>query len=174
MEADFAPAASKYPEGKMATILLAEDDADIRLLVTLKLTQAGHQVRGFGDGLSAAANAREHPPDLAVLDIMMPGMSGLEVCRELRKDPATARIPVILLTALAREADITAGLAAGADDYIVKPFSPREFTIRVNAVLARIQAGALPQGRLRPGRRLLHPVRVSWRWLRAGARWPGR
>jgi DNA-binding response OmpR family regulator len=145
MEADFAPAAPKHPEGKMATILLAEDDADIRLLVTLKLKQAGHQVRGFGDGLSAVANAREHPPDLAILDIMMPGMSGIEVCRELRKDPATARIPVILLTAMARETDITAGLAAGADDYIVKPFSPREFTIRVNAVLARIQAGALPQ-----------------------------
>ena len=74
---------------------------------------------------------------------MMPGMSGIEVCRELRKDPATARIPVILLTALARETDIADGLAAGADDYIVKPFSPREFTIRVNAVLARVQAGAL-------------------------------
>jgi DNA-binding response OmpR family regulator len=145
MEADFALAASIDPEGKMATVLLAEDDADIRLLVTLKLTQAGHQVRGFGDGLSAAADARAHPPDLAVLDIMMPGMSGLEVCQELRKDPATARIPVILLTALARESDITAGLAAGADDYIVKPFSPRDFTIRVNAVLARIQARALPQ-----------------------------
>jgi CheY-like chemotaxis protein len=144
MEADFAPAASIHPEGKMATILLAEDDADIRLLVTIKLTQAGHQVRGFCDGLSAAADAREHPPDLAVLDIMMPGMSGLEVCQELRKDPATARIPVILLTALAQETDITAGLAAGADDYIVKPFSPRDFTIRVNAVLARVQAGALP------------------------------
>jgi DNA-binding response OmpR family regulator len=127
----------------MATILLAEDDADIRLLVTIKLTQAGHQVRGFGDGLSALADAREHAPDLAVLDIMMPGMSGLEVCQELRKDPATARIPVILLTALAQETDITAGLAAGADDYIVKPFSPRDFTVRVNAVLARIQAEAL-------------------------------
>jgi DNA-binding response OmpR family regulator len=126
----------------MATVLLAEDDADIRLLATLKLTRAGHQVRGFGDGLSAVADAREHPPDLAVLDIMMPGMSGLEVCQELRKDPATAKIPVILLTALAREADITAGLAAGADDYIVKPFSPRDFLMRVNAALARIQAGA--------------------------------
>jgi DNA-binding response OmpR family regulator len=126
----------------MATVLLAEDDADIRLLVTLKLTRAGHQVRGFRDGLSAVADAREHPPDLAVLDIMMPGMSGLEMCQELRKDPATAKIPVILLTALAREADITAGLAAGADDYIVKPFSPRDFLMRVNAVLARIQAGA--------------------------------
>ena len=152
MEADFAPAASKHPEAKMATILLAEDDADIRLLVTLKLRQAGHQVRGFGDGLSAAASAREDPPDLAVLDIMMPGMSGIEVCRELRKDPVTARVPVILLTAMARDTDITAGLAAGADDYIVKPFSPREFTIRVNAMLARLQAGALPQRRARISR----------------------
>ena len=102
----------------MATVLLAEDDADIRFLVTFKLEQAGHQVSGFGDGLSALASAREHPPDLAVLDIMMPGMSGLDVCRELRADPATA------------------GCAAGADDYIVKPFSPRDFARRVKAVLA--------------------------------------
>jgi DNA-binding response OmpR family regulator len=122
----------------MATVLLVEDDADIRFLVTYKLTQAGYQVRVFGDGLSAIAAAREHPPDLAVLDVMMPGMSGLEMCRELRKDPATASIPVIILTALAQEADIMAGFAAGADDYIVKPFSARDFAMRVNAVLARV------------------------------------
>ncbi len=122
----------------MATVLLVEDDADIRFLVTYKLTQAGYQVKVFGDGLSAFADARAHPPDLAVLDVMMPGMSGLEMCRELRKDPATASIPVIILTALAQEADITAGFAAGADDYIVKPFSPRDFAMRVNAVLARV------------------------------------
>src|ERR1017187_3984946 len=153
----------------MATVLLAEDDADIRFLVTFKLTQAGYQVRVFEDGLSALADARENPPDLAILDVMMPdmsglpdagetgpnlaildvmmpGVSGLEVCRELRKAPATANIPVILLTALAREADITAGFAAGADDYIVKPFSSRDFAIRVHAVLARVQAGAPPAG----------------------------
>ena len=134
----------------MATVLLAEDDADIRFLVTFKLTQAGHQVRMFGDGLSAVADARKHPPDLAILDVMMPGMSGLEVCRELRKDPATANIPVIVLTALAREADITAGFAAEADDYIVKPFSLRDLAMRVNAVLARAQAG---DARARPGLR---------------------
>jgi DNA-binding response OmpR family regulator len=125
----------------MTTVLVAEDDPDIRLLVTLKLRQAGYQVRGFPDGLSAAADAREHRPDLAILDMMMPGMSGIELCQELRQDPATANIPVILLTAMAREADIAAGLAAGADDYIVKPFSPRDFTVRVNAVLARVQPG---------------------------------
>ena len=129
----------------MATVLLAEDDADIRSLVTFKLIQAGHQVRMFGDGLSAVADAREHPPDLAILDIMMPGMSGLEVCQELRKDPATANVPVILLTALAQGADITAGFAAGAADYIVKPFSPRDLAMRVSAVLARAQAGGPPR-----------------------------
>ena len=129
----------------MATVLLAEDDADIRLLVTFTLTRAGYQVREFGDGLSAVADAREHPPDLAILDVMMPGMSGLEVCQELRQDPATADIPVIILTALAQETDITGVFAAGADDYIVKPFSPREFVIRVNAALARAQASAAPR-----------------------------
>jgi DNA-binding response OmpR family regulator len=120
----------------MATVLLAEDDADIQFLVSFRLRKEGYKVSVFGDGLSAMADAREHPPDLAILDVMMPGMSGLEVCRELRKDPATANIPVILLTALAQEADITAGLAAGADDYIVKPFSPRDLATRVNAALA--------------------------------------
>src|ERR1035437_720974 len=137
----------------MATVLLAEDDADIRFLVTFKLTQAGYQVRVFEAGLSALAAAlpprpapREPPPTLPILDVMMPGMSGLEVCRELRKAPATANIPVILLTALAQEADITAGFAEGANDYIVKPFSSRDFAIRVHAVLARVQAGAPPAG----------------------------
>jgi two-component system, OmpR family, phosphate regulon response regulator PhoB len=120
----------------MATVLLAEDDTDIQFLVSFRLTKEGYKVRAFGDGLSALADAREHPPDLAVLDIMMPGMSGVEVCRELRKDPATAYIPVILLTALAQEADIAAGFAAGADDYIAKPFSPRDLATCVNAALA--------------------------------------
>jgi DNA-binding response OmpR family regulator len=124
----------------MATVLLAEDDADIRFLVTFKLEQAGHEVRGFGDGLSALADAREHPPDLAVLDVTMPGMSGLDVCRGLRGDPVTAAVPVIILTACAEEADIAAGFAAGADDYIIKPFSPRDFVMRVKAVLARVRA----------------------------------
>ena len=124
----------------MATVLLAEDDADIRFLVTFRLEQAGHQVTGFENGMKALAAARKHPPDLAVLDIMMPGMSGLDVCRELRRDPATAAVPVIILTARAEKADIAAGFAAGAADYIIKPFSPRDLAIRVKAVLARSQA----------------------------------
>ncbi len=124
----------------MVTVLLAEDDADIRDLVTFKLRQVGYEVRAFEDGLAALVSARDDPPDLAVLDIMMPGMSGLEVCRELRADQATSEVPIILLTARALEADIEGGFAVGADDYIVKPFSPRELASRVQAVLARIQA----------------------------------
>jgi DNA-binding response OmpR family regulator len=134
----------------MTTILLAEDDADIRFLVTFKLRQTGYQVRGFGDGLSALADARQHPPDLAILDTMMPLMSGLEVCQELRNDPATANIPIIVLTALAHEADIAAGLAAGADDYIVKPFNTNDFAIRVKAALDRLQASASPRSSFVP------------------------
>jgi two-component system, OmpR family, phosphate regulon response regulator PhoB len=124
----------------MVTVLLAEDDPDIRDLVTFKLRQQGYEVRAFEDGLSALASARDEMPDLALLDITMPGMSGLDVCRELRADPATADVPIILLTARAQESDIETGFSVGADDYVVKPFSPRELVSRVQAVLARIQA----------------------------------
>jgi DNA-binding response OmpR family regulator len=121
----------------MARILVAEDEADIRRLITLKLEQAGHVVRAFGDGAAALADARKHAPNLAVLDVVMPGMSGLEVCRGLRQNPATADVPVIILTARTQQGDIDAGLAAGASEYIAKPFSPRELAVRVSALLGR-------------------------------------
>src|SRR6266851_1532105 len=120
----------------MATVLLAEDDADIRRVMTFKLEQAGHQVRAFGDGAAAAADARRHHPDLAVLDVVMPEMSGLEVCRELRGNPDTADVPIIILTARGQRTDIDAGYEAGANDYIVKPFSPRELADRIRVLLA--------------------------------------
>jgi DNA-binding response OmpR family regulator len=126
--------------GLMVTVLLTDDDADIRDLVTFKLREVGYEVRAFGDGLSALASARDNRPDLALLDIVMPGVSGLDVCRELKANPATSQVPIILLTARAQQSDIETCFAAGADDYIVKPFSPRELASRVNAVLARIQA----------------------------------
>ncbi len=122
----------------MATVLLAEDDADIRQLVALKLQQAGHEVRSFGDGASALADARLRPPDLAVLDVVMPDMSGLDVCKALRQHPDTAGVLIIILTARAQQADVTAGYEAGANDYVVKPFSPRELATRVEALLARV------------------------------------
>jgi two-component system response regulator MtrA len=121
----------------MAKIVVADDDADIRDLVVFKLEQSGHDVFAVGDGAAAVEACRAETPDLAVLDVMMPGMSGFEACRELRGDPALAGIPVILLTARAQETDIEQGFSAGADDYVVKPFSPRELAARVTAVLQR-------------------------------------
>jgi DNA-binding response OmpR family regulator len=119
----------------MATVLVAEDDADIRELVAYKLLQAGHQVVSVADGLSAVAAAREAVPDVAIVDVSMPGLSGVQVCTALREDAATARIPVILLSARAHPDDSESGLRAGAVDYVTKPFSPRELVRRVESLL---------------------------------------
>ena len=123
----------------MTAVLVADDDADIRDLVAFKLEQAGFDVRAVDNGLAALESARSVPPDLVVLDVMMPGMSGIDVCRELRADGSTATLPIILLTARAQEGDVEVGFGAGADDYVVKPFSPRELVSRVEAVLARMR-----------------------------------
>lgn len=119
----------------MRTVLIADDDPDILALVTFKVKQAGYTLITATDGAAALAAARETPPDLAVLDVSMPRMSGLEVCRELRADPATKKVPVLLLTARAQEADIEAGFDVGANDYVVKPFSPRDLVARIIAIL---------------------------------------
>jgi DNA-binding response OmpR family regulator len=124
----------------MTAILVADDDADIRDLVAFKLEQAGFDVTAVDNGLAALDAARAARPDLVVLDVMMPGMTGLDVCRELRSDPGTATLPIILLTARAQEGDVQVGFSAGADDYVVKPFSPKELVSRVEAVLARSRA----------------------------------
>ncbi|MDT5037405.1 MAG: two-component system, OmpR family, phosphate regulon response regulator PhoB [Micromonosporaceae bacterium] len=124
----------------MTAILIADDDPDIRDLVSFKLEQAGFEVTAVDNGLAALASARESPPDMIVLDVMMPGMSGIDVCRELRGDPPTATLPIILLTARAQEGDVEVGFGVGADDYVVKPFSPRELVSRVEAVIARMRA----------------------------------
>jgi two-component system phosphate regulon response regulator PhoB len=123
----------------MTAILVADDDLDIRDLVAFKLEQAGFDVTAVDNGLAALSAAREDPPDLVVLDVMMPGMSGIDVCRELRGNRTTAALPIILLTARAQEGDVEIGFGAGADDYVVKPFSPRELVSRVEAVLARMR-----------------------------------
>jgi len=124
----------------MTAILIADDDPDIRDLVAFKLEQAGFDVTAVDNGLAALSSAVEAPPDLVVLDVMMPGMPGIDVCRQLRVEPATAHLPIILLTARAQEGDVEVGFGAGADDYVVKPFSPRELVSRVEAVLARTRA----------------------------------
>ncbi|CAA9378209.1 MAG: hypothetical protein AVDCRST_MAG47-1932 [uncultured Nocardioidaceae bacterium] len=120
----------------MAKILVAEDDSDLRLLVSLKLESAGHEVVSVEDGSSAAQHCSSIRPDLVILDLMMPGMSGLEVCRYIRASDELRSTPVILLTARAQAADIEAGRAAGVDEYLTKPFSPRELAVRVSSLLS--------------------------------------
>ena len=121
----------------MPNLLIAEDDPDIRELITFRLTAAGHAVTAVEDGPSALDAAGQATPDLVLLDVMMPGLSGVDVCRALRGRPETADLPVILLTARSQEADVQAGFRAGADDYMTKPFSPRELVSRIDALLAR-------------------------------------
>jgi DNA-binding response OmpR family regulator len=121
----------------MPTVLVADDDPDVRDVVVFKLEQSGYEVLAAEDGGVALELARSVMPDLLVLDVMMPRMTGLDVCRELRARESTASIPIILLTARAQEGDVERGFAWGADDYLTKPFSPRELASRVRAVLAR-------------------------------------
>ncbi len=118
-------------------ILVADDDQVVCDIVVFKLTQAGYSVRAISDGASALAAIQDDPPDLAILDVMMPGLSGIDLLRRIRMDPRTADLAVILLTARSRDIDVDAGFATGAQDYVLKPFSPRELLHRVNGVLAR-------------------------------------
>ncbi|GAA2864822.1 hypothetical protein Acy02nite_14090 [Actinoplanes cyaneus] len=121
----------------MTTVLVADDDADIRDLVAFKLEQAGLEVITVGDGQAAVEQARTRRPTLAVLDVSMPLLSGIDVCRMLRADPATAGMLIIMLTARVQEQDVEGGFSAGADDYVTKPFSPRELVSRIQALLTR-------------------------------------
>ena len=123
--------------GSSRVVLVAEDDRDIRELVTAKLSGAGFRVIAVADGIAALNVIREQLPDIALLDVMMPGSSGLDVVGKLRTDERTAAVPVILLSAKSQDFDVETGLAAGASDYIIKPFSPRELLERVEAVLRR-------------------------------------
>jgi len=122
----------------VARILVADDDVDIRELVEFKLSTLGHDVVAVADGAAAIEACQASRPDLAVLDVMMPGVSGLDAIRAIRADPALADLPVILLTARAQESDVETGFDSGADDYITKPFSPRELAARVEALLTRV------------------------------------
>jgi DNA-binding response OmpR family regulator len=121
----------------VTTVVVVDDDADIRDLVAMKLSNAGYAVTVETNGEAGLATAMSVRPDLVVLDWMMPGLSGIDVCRALRDDPRTSETAVLLLTARAQEEDIERGFAAGADDYLVKPFSVRELAERVDSLLAR-------------------------------------
>jgi phosphate regulon transcriptional regulator PhoB len=119
------------------TILVVEDEHDVVDLLSLNLRKAGFKVLTAAEGASGLQKAREDKPDFIILDLMLPKMPGLEVCRTLKSNPATRHIPIMMLTAKAEEIDRIVGLEFGADDYVTKPFSPREVVLRIRAILRR-------------------------------------
>jgi len=137
-------------------ILIVEDERDMADLVAARLRKEGYQVDAAYDGAAGLDAIRARPPDLVLLDIMMPGLSGTDVLAEVRRDPRTAAVPVVMMTAKGRETDVVAGLRLGADDYIVKPFSLAVLIARVEAVLRRAAAPAAEHEALVVG-----PIRID-------------
>jgi len=123
-------------------ILVIEDERDIQELVRYNLEREGYEVRGCLTGEDGLDAIRSFQPDLILLDLMLPGLDGKEICRMIKRDESTADIPIVMLTARGEESDIVAGLELGADDYVSKPFSPKVLTARVSAVLRRSRSGA--------------------------------
>ena len=123
----------------MANIIIAEDDNDIRELISFTLRYAGHHVLSFPNGNDAWNQILVEIPDLVILDVRMPVISGYEVCEKIKLEPTTAHIPVIFLSAKGQEGEIKTGFDAGAVDYLLKPFVPQELNNKVNAILGRIQ-----------------------------------
>jgi len=119
------------------TVLIVEDEEDILNLLQFNFESAGFDVHTTGDGREGLAMARRLRPDIVLLDLMLPGMDGFDICKSLKRDPETAQIPVVMLTARGEEVDRIVGLELGADDYVVKPFSFRELLLRARAVLRR-------------------------------------
>jgi len=146
-------------------VLVVDDEPEAVELVEFNLRQAGYAVVTAGDGAEALSKARATQPSLIVLDLMLPEVDGLEVCKMLRRDPATAAIPIVMLTAKAAEIDRVLGLELGADDYVTKPFSPRELILRVKKLLQRDRAPHEEQDKLHFGGLLLDVPRhiVSWK-----------
>jgi DNA-binding response OmpR family regulator len=150
-------------------ILAVDDEPDALELIEFNLKGAGFEVATATDGAGALKKARSLMPALIVLDLMLPEMDGLEVCKQLRRDPATAKIPIVMLTAKATEVDRVLGLELGADDYVTKPFSPRELILRVKGLLRRKTEPAGPDEQIRVGDLVIdlprHEVLVAGRKL---------
>ncbi len=135
----------------MPRILVVDDEPDAVELIEFNLKGAGFDVAAAGDGAEALRKARAHKPDAIVLDVMLPELDGLEVCKQLRRDPATANVPILMLTAKAAEIDRVLGLELGADDYVTKPFSPRELVLRVKGLIRRGRAPETTAEHIRHG-----------------------
>jgi len=146
-------------------ILVVDDEPEAVELVEFNLKQAGYAVSTAADGAEALKKARAQTPDLIVLDVMLPEMDGFEICKSLRLDAATANVPIIMLTAKAAEIDRVLGLELGADDYLTKPFSPRELMLRVKKILGRSQSEEKPKEQIRFGDLLIDLPRhlASWK-----------
>lgn len=142
--------------GSGRKILIIEDEIDVADLLALNLRKAGYKVSTAVDGASGLQKARDDRPDFIILDLMLPRMPGLEVCKILKSDGATSGIPILMLTAKAEEVDRIVGLEFGADDYVTKPFSPREVALRIRAILRR---GETPDESLRAGPIAIDPAR---------------
>lgn len=127
-------------DSRQPVVLVADDNRVVRDLIIFRLERSGYRVLAAGDGAEALRMVRDQLPDIAILDVMMPLLTGVEVTERIRADEVTSHIPVILLTARVQEADITRGFDAGADDYIRKPFNPQEIRGRVQAILGRRRA----------------------------------
>ena len=136
-----SPSKSKASSDRpVREILVVDDEEDLLELVRYNLTKEGYRVECVGTGEDALKAARRQPPDLIVLDLMLPAVDGLEVCRRLKADSKTRDVPIIMLTAKSEESDMVAGLERGADDYVAKPFSPRVLSARIKALLRRKEA----------------------------------
>jgi two-component system phosphate regulon response regulator PhoB len=140
----------------MARLLVIDDERDLQEVLAYHLHRAGHEVSSALSGGVGLAMAREESPDLVLLDVMLPDLSGTEVCKKLRSDPLTAELPILMLTAKGEASDRVAGLELGADDYVVKPFDVKELLLRVQAILRRTKTnhaeGSIEFGRLRVDR----------------------
>jgi len=147
----------------MKQIQIIEDDPDIVELVRYNLAQEGFQVSSSGDGVQGLAQLKKSPPALLILDLMLPRLSGLEICKEIRRDEHLEWLPLIMLTARGQEADRVSGLELGADDYVTKPFSPRELVARVKALLRRVEPDSRQEKPVEIGPLLIDPegFRVS-------------
>ena len=149
----------------MATVQIVEDSADIADLIRHYLKRAGYDTIVSGSGRDALLKARQTTPDLVVLDIMLPDLDGLQVCQALRGEPSTSKVPILMLTAKGEEADRVRGLELGADDYVTKPFSPKELVARVGALLRRAGRAQEPVSSLQYGPLVInldrHEVRVD-------------
>ncbi len=142
-------------------ILLIEDDSDISELVQYNLEREGYKVYVSTDGEIGLSQAVQLKPDLIVLDLMLPGLDGLSVCRKLRADAHLSGIPILMLTAKGEESDIVIGLEMGADDYVTKPFSPKELVARIRAVLRRPRAAQAQASATHDGRRTVGPITLD-------------